>query len=93
MIRWRLRKWWNHGGPEFQDYLRAGWRRLNKPGVPGNLGQLLYYYDSAHFFDYLRRFQSADYAANVEIFRAGAAGPDGDPALKKKQWERAAARA
>lgn len=58
-----------------------GYRRLKKKGLTSDVGQLLYYLDSADFVDYLDRFRSPSYAANARIFEEGRAAVP-------KQWER-----
>jgi radical SAM superfamily enzyme YgiQ (UPF0313 family) len=86
-IKWRLRPFRHEGTPRFQQILREGWRRLTLKGANSDVGQLLYYLDSAHFVDYLDRFKSPSYAENVRIFR-GEVESTADPVLDRKQWER-----
>src|SRR5205085_1744074 len=51
-IRYRLRR--ARGRSERMDWvLREGWSRLGRPGLRTDVGQLLYYFDSADFVDYL----------------------------------------
>jgi radical SAM superfamily enzyme YgiQ (UPF0313 family) len=87
-IRWRMRKLVSEGSPRFQRFVREGWRRLGLKGIRSDIGQLLYYFDSAHFVDYLDRFRSPRYADNVRIFKGEVDAPITDASLAKKQWER-----
>jgi radical SAM superfamily enzyme YgiQ (UPF0313 family) len=87
-IKWRLRPFRNEGSARFQDILRQGWSRLGDPSANGDVGQLLYYYDSAHFVDYLDQFRSPGYADHVRLFRGEVAEPP-RPELERKQWQRA----
>jgi radical SAM superfamily enzyme YgiQ (UPF0313 family) len=89
LIGWRLRKFRGRGSPRFEHFLEEGWRRL-KASRHGDLGQLLYYFDSAHFTDYLDRFRSKSYEENIRIFKGEAGGSD--PILEKKQWEHSGSR-
>jgi len=86
-IKWRLRPFRNEGSARFQTILRDGWARLTAKGARSDVGQLLYYLDSAHFVDYLDRFKSPAYDENVRVFR-GEADAAGDGALARKQWQR-----
>ena len=88
-IRMRLQKFWNKGSPRFRRVLREGWKRLGKKGINTDIGQLLYYYDSAHFFDYLSQFKSDNYDHNVRVFRGEITDRKIDEALLKKQWVKA----
>jgi radical SAM superfamily enzyme YgiQ (UPF0313 family) len=88
-IRWRLRKQLRTASPRLRRLIEAGWERLGHRGIRSDVAQLLYYFDSADFVDYLEQFRSADYDANVRIFRGEEASPAVDPALDRKQWERA----
>lgn len=72
-IKWRMRQFKGQGSPRFQKLLADGWDLVTRR--KGDLGQLLYYYDSGHFCDYLDRFRSADYAQHVKIFRGEVAAP------------------
>jgi radical SAM superfamily enzyme YgiQ (UPF0313 family) len=85
-IRWKLRKLRDRGSSRFRWLVREGWERLARAGRLGDVGQLIYYYDSAHFCDYLDQFRSTDYAANAAIFR-GDVAPPAMPELERKQWE------
>jgi len=89
-IKLKLRNFKHEGSPRFQQFLRDGWARLKDPTVMSDVGQLLYYYDSAHFCDYLDGFRSADYERNVAIFE-GAVDPSTDDDtfkdLNRKQWD------
>jgi radical SAM superfamily enzyme YgiQ (UPF0313 family) len=85
-IEWRLRRFRGRGSARFQHVLQEGRKRLWRNGARGDIGQLLYYFDSAHFCDYLDRFRSLSYDANVSLFRQGAVA-DVDPRLVAKQWE------
>jgi radical SAM superfamily enzyme YgiQ (UPF0313 family) len=72
-IKWRLRQFRNHGTPRFQRLLRDGWDLVSQRR--GDLGQLLYYFDSGHFCDFLDRYRSPAYAQNSAIFRGEVAAP------------------
>ncbi len=85
-IRWRLRKFRNEGSARFQWLLKEGWRRLTQKNINSDVGQLLYYYDSGHFCDYLDQFRSANFADNARIFNGEVNLPE-DELLAKKQWE------
>lgn len=87
LLGWRLRRFRDAGTPRFQRVLREGWRRMGAH-PHGDLGQLLYYLDSAHFTDYLDRFRSPRYAENVRIFEGEVEAEPHDAALERKQWER-----
>jgi hypothetical protein len=87
-VAWRMRRFKNEGSARFQRAVADGWRRLKQPGIHSDIGQLIYYWDSAHFTDYLDRFRSDRYAENVRIFRGEVAPPSAHPALERKQWER-----
>jgi radical SAM superfamily enzyme YgiQ (UPF0313 family) len=86
-IKWRLRRFRNKGTERFQRVLAEGWRRLSKPDVTSDVGQLLYYFDSAHFIDYLEQFKTQHYERNVRIFQGLEAVTDIDDGLAKKQWD------
>jgi len=86
-IAWRLRRFHGKGSPRFQGFLQEGWRAMRRH-PHGNLDQLLSYYDSAHFTDYLDQFRSPDYERHVRLFRGELDAGTVDPALEKKQWER-----
>lgn len=88
-VKWRMKKLVDQGSPRFQRSVREGWKRLGLRGIKSDIGQLLYYFDSAHFCDYLDRFRSKDYETNVRIFKGEIEAPAVDPTLRKKQWERA----
>jgi len=51
------------------------------------VGQLLYYFDSGHFVDYLYSFRSPSYEDNVHLFRGERTPPPVDEQLLRKQWE------
>lgn len=83
-IWWKLRKYWNEGTLRFRRILRDGWKlTMDKKG---DLGQTLYYFDSAHFVDYLDRFKSANYATNSKIFRGELAASSAPPPAAP-QWQ------
>jgi len=86
-IKWRLRPFREEGTPRFQAVLRDGWSRLSSRGANADVGQLLYYLDSAHFVDYLDRFKSPRYDENLRVFRGETSAP-AEPALERKQWQR-----
>ncbi|MDF1663310.1 MAG: radical SAM protein [Planctomycetota bacterium] len=88
-IRMRLQKFWNKGSPRFRRLLREGWKRLTKRGINTDIGQLLYYYDSGHFFDYLSQFKSENYDHNVRVLRGEITDRKIDESLMKKQWVKA----
>jgi hypothetical protein len=93
---------WTKGTPHFQKFLKDAWAFTKKCEGGADLGELLYYFDSAHFADYLRRFRSADWEKHCELFKNPpqvdqaevAAVPQKNAApelvqLGKKQWESA----
>ncbi len=86
-IKWRLRKFKNAGTPEFREFVDAGWQRLTKKGINSDVGQLIYYLDSAHFIDYMQQFKSDNYEQNARIFSGEIDAPVVDEELEKKQWE------
>jgi radical SAM superfamily enzyme YgiQ (UPF0313 family) len=86
-IKWRLRKLRHTGSDEFQAFVDAGWERLTLKGINSDVGQLLYYYDSAHFIDYMQQFKSENFARNTQIFAGEVEADPVDEALKTKQWE------
>jgi radical SAM superfamily enzyme YgiQ (UPF0313 family) len=86
-VRWRLRKFWNSGSPRFREFLRRGWESVNRRGLKTDVGQLLYFFDSAHFVDYLDRFRSSEYAEHVRGFTSEQTATP-DESLRKKQWEK-----
>lgn len=86
-IKWRMRKFKNEGSPEFQQFVKDGWERLTKKGINSDVGQLIYYYDSAHFIDYMQQFKSDNYEQNARIFSGEIEAPVVDEELEKKQWE------
>ena len=88
-IRLKLQKHWNRGSPRFQRLLREGWKRLKKRGINSDVGQLMYYYDSGHFFDYLAQFRSEGYEHNQKLFSGEISDREVDAALMKKQWVKA----
>lgn len=88
-IRMRLQKFWNKGSPRFRNLLRKGWKRLTKRGINTDIGQLLYYYDSGHFFDYLSQFKSENYDHNTRVFSGEITDRKIDDSLLKKQWVKA----
>ncbi len=83
-----LLKFRNRGSARFQWLLKEGWRRLARKDLCSDVGQLVYYFDSAHFCDYLDRFRSADYEAHVRLFRGDVKVDHVDPRLERKQWQR-----
>ena len=89
-IAWRLRRFRGRGSARFERLMREGWRRMQSNGRRGDVGQLLYYFDSGHFVDYLDRFRSPLYEEHIRIFRGEIAAPASEKSLQKKQWERAA---
>jgi radical SAM superfamily enzyme YgiQ (UPF0313 family) len=80
-IRWRMRQFRNQGSARFQKLMRDGWDLVT--AKRGDLGQLLYYYDSGHFCDYLDRFRSPSYEQNCAIFRGEIEAPS---APTEPQW-------
>ncbi len=87
-IKFKMRGLEKGTSPRVQRHGKGGWKRRGRTGLKSDIGQLLYYFDSAHFVDYLDRFRSPDYATNVRIFKGEIAAPPVDPTLSKKQWER-----
>ena len=88
---------WKKGSRHFQKYLKESWAFCKRCPDP-DLGELLYYFDSAHFADYLRKFRSAQWDEHVELFLNPPAMdvvesvPQKNAApelvqLSKKQWE------
>lgn len=86
-IQWRLRKFRGEVTPRFERYLDEGWRRLTEPGVSGDLGQLLYFYDSTHFVEFLRRHRTRNYAEHARMF-SGELPSIPLLGLERKQWDR-----
>jgi hypothetical protein len=72
-IKWRMRQFKGHGTPRFQRLLRDGWDLVSV--ARGDLGQLLYYYDSGHFCDYLDQYRSDAFTQNRKIFRGEVEAP------------------
>lgn len=87
-IKWKMRKFKNSGSVRFRDFVREGWNILTSKEVPGDVGQLLYYFDSAHFVDYLEQFKSAGYADHRRIFSGEVSVELKSNELRKKQWDR-----
>ena len=96
-MRMSLSRSWGHGTPEFQRYLKNAWAMAKKDGA-ADIGQLLYYFDSAHFADYLKRFRSSTWSESVALFNNPPAidvvesvpqknAPAELVQLTKKQWE------
>lgn len=86
-IKWRMRKFKKEGSPRFQRVVQEGFKRLSiKSGNP-DIEQLIYYFDAAHFVDYLDRFRSPLYEEHAKIFRGEVSAPTPDEMLAKKQWE------
>ncbi|HYV48975.1 MAG TPA: radical SAM protein [Myxococcaceae bacterium] len=80
-IRMKLRK--VRGRSARMDALvKDGLRRLAKRGHNSDVGQLLYYLDSADFVDFLDRYRSPQYAEHARLFANDLAAPDA-----AKQWE------
>lgn len=87
IVNWRLRKYRKSVSPQFDYMLQEGWRRLNKKGLNSDVAQLLYYFDSAHFVEYLKKFRSTEYEKNIEIFNQTAKKNTAEEDLSKRQWE------
>lgn len=88
-IRMKMRKFIGGASDRFRRAVQAGWRSLSADGARSDIGQLVYYFDSANFVDYLDKFCSKNYLENVRIFR----GEDEmqtiqSQHLNRKQWER-----
>lgn len=85
-VGWRLKRLKVKKSARFAWLLDEGWRRLNSRAHNSDVAQLLYYFDSAHFVDFLDRYKSPDFDAHVRLFEG-----DGQlhvaEALRKKQWE------
>jgi hypothetical protein len=80
-VRFKLRK--VRGRSARMDALIAdGFKRLAKRGHKSDVGQLLYYLDSADFVDYLDRFRSPRYAEHAALFQDKDVSPEA-----AKQWE------
>jgi radical SAM superfamily enzyme YgiQ (UPF0313 family) len=90
-IKWRLRRFEGRVSERMQRVFDDGWQRLSGRGGQRDVGQLVYFFDSAHFVDYLDQFRSADYAEHARSFargqRADADAPP--PELARKQWQKA----
>jgi radical SAM superfamily enzyme YgiQ (UPF0313 family) len=93
-IRWRLRQFEGRVSARMERMFADGWARLRGTGGFRDVGQLVYFYDSAHFVDYLDRFRSSHYAEHA---RTSARGPSWDtegtepaapPELARKQWQK-----
>ncbi|MBI4821928.1 MAG: B12-binding domain-containing radical SAM protein [Deltaproteobacteria bacterium] len=87
-VKWKLRPFEKSGTERFKRVLADGWRRLSAKGVRSDVGQLLYYYDSAHFVDFLGQFKSKAFDENVRIFSTHRSVEETEKALDKKQWDR-----
>jgi radical SAM superfamily enzyme YgiQ (UPF0313 family) len=89
-IRWRLRQFEGRVSPRLTQMFADGWARLRGAGGHRDVGQLVYFYDSAHFVDYLERFRSSDYAEHARTFARGqrAAEAAAPPELARKQWQK-----
>jgi hypothetical protein len=88
-IWWKTRGLRDARSKRFQRFFDESWKRLWKRGLNSEVGQLLYYLDSADFLDYRYEFRSVNYYENVKMFRGEVAAPTADAILEKKQWERA----
>src|SRR5262249_7042065 len=86
---WKMRGLRDARSPRFQRFHDAGWKLLKKRGLNSDVGQFLYYLDSADFLEYLYKFRSPHYDENVRIFKGEVPAPTVDSILEKKQWERA----
>jgi radical SAM superfamily enzyme YgiQ (UPF0313 family) len=80
-VRFKLRKARGRSA-RLDGLVKDGFRRLAKRGHKSDVGQLLYYLDSADFTDYLDRFRSSRYAEHAALFRSKDASPEA-----AKQWE------
>src|SRR5690606_28428550 len=89
-IKWRLRRFEGRVSERMQRVFDDGWQRLSGRGGQRDVGQLVYFFDAAHFVDYLDQFRSADYAEHARAFargqRADAEAPP--PELARKQWQK-----
>jgi radical SAM superfamily enzyme YgiQ (UPF0313 family) len=88
-VQWRLRRFRGRGSARFERLLREGWQRLHRKGVCSDVGQLVYFYDSAHFVDYLDRFRSERFDENAQTFAQGRRPVDvaAAPPTTRKQWQ------
>ncbi len=93
---------WRRGSADFQSYLHRAWSVM-KRSETSDVGQLLYYFDSAHFSDVIKRYRSARWEENVALFKDPPAvdvvesvpqknAPAELVQLGKKQWESARSR-
>ena len=80
-IRFKLRKVRGQSA-RLDAMMDDGLRRLARRDHRSDVGQLLYYLDSADFVDYLDRFRSPRYAEHASLFQSGRAAPEA-----AKQWE------
>jgi radical SAM superfamily enzyme YgiQ (UPF0313 family) len=89
-IQWRLRQFTGKISPRLERLFADGWARLRRAGGQRDVGQLVYFYDSAHFVDYLDQFRSAAYSENTRTFARGARDADErpEPQLARKQWQK-----
>jgi radical SAM superfamily enzyme YgiQ (UPF0313 family) len=89
-IKWRLRRFQGRSSPRLSRLFDDGWVRLHDKGGHRDVGQLVYFYDSAHFVYYLDQFRSAEYAENARTFARGRREADELPApeLARKQWQK-----
>jgi hypothetical protein len=89
-IKWRLRQFEGRVSERTQRLFDEGWRRLRASGGHRDVGQLVYFFDSAHFVDYLDQFRSAEYAEHARRFSRGqrAAAEVAAPELARKQWQK-----
>jgi radical SAM superfamily enzyme YgiQ (UPF0313 family) len=86
-IKWRLRKFMKTGSPRFQHYLKKGWEILKRKDVTSDVGQLLYYYDAAHFCDFLDGYRSPNFAENARVFEHAMTVPEGEDTRQVMQWD------
>jgi radical SAM superfamily enzyme YgiQ (UPF0313 family) len=89
-IRWRLRQFEGRVSPRLSRMFDDGWARLRSAGGCRDVGQLVYFYDSAHFVDYLDRFRSNHYAEHAQTIARGVRADEHatPPELARKQWQK-----
>lgn len=86
-VRLKLRKMRGRSA-RLDALMDEGFRRMKARGARSDVGQLLYYLDSADFVDYLDRFRSESFEEHVRLFQGEVAPAEAGPAPKAaKQWE------
>lgn len=85
-VRFKLRKLRGRSA-RMDALIDEGFRRLKARGAKSDVGQLLYYLDSADFVDYLDRFRSASFEEHVRLFQGELAPAEAGAPHQAKQWE------